>query len=77
MKYHWKANSCSIKMNIHKSKFMLYCYSSSFQKITLTCKFCKMLNFFLESSFYEAVRDGPFDIQGGGWDFFEKIVCFP
>ena len=24
------------------------------------------------------LRDGPFDIQGGGgWDFFEKIVRFP
>ena len=21
------------------------------------------------------LRDGPFDIRGG-WDFFEKIVCF-
>ena len=24
------------------------------------------------------IRDGPIDIRGGGgWDFFEKIVCFP
>ena len=23
------------------------------------------------------LRDGPFDMQGGGWDFYEKIVCFP
>ena len=22
-------------------------------------------------------RDGPFDIQGGGWDFFEKNILFP
>ena len=26
--------------------------------------------------FRSKLRDGPFDIQGG-WDFFEKIVCFP
>ena len=27
---------------------------------------------------WEHVRDGPFDIQGGGgWDFLKKIVCFP
>ena len=24
-----------------------------------------------------SIRDGPFDIQGGGGLFFEKIVCFP
>ena len=23
-----------------------------------------------------ALRDGPFDIQGGGWDFFEKNSLF-
>ena len=23
------------------------------------------------------IRDGPFDIQGGGWDFFEKNSLFP
>ena len=23
------------------------------------------------------IRDGPFDIQLGVWDFFEKKVCFP
>ena len=22
------------------------------------------------------IRDGPFDIQGGGWDFFEKNSLF-
>ena len=24
-----------------------------------------------------SIRDGPFDIQGGGWDFFEKNSLFP
>ena len=28
--------------------------------------------------FFEFIlRDGPFDIQGGGWDFFEKNSLFP
>ena len=47
MKYHWKANNCSFKMNIHKSKYMFYYYSRSFQKITVTCHFCKIFNFLL------------------------------
>ena len=46
MKYHWKANSCSFKMNIHKSKYLLFYYSSSFQKITVTSKFCTIFLFF-------------------------------
>ena len=50
MKYRWKANNCRFKMNIHKSKYMFYYYSSSFQKITVTSKFCKFFIFYLESS---------------------------
>ena len=32
----------------------------------------KMIN-----SVLSVFRDGPFDIQGGGWDFFEKNSLFP
>ena len=47
-------------------------YSQVFKKKTATICFPKkiMLN---------SIRDGPFDIQGGGggWDFFEKNSSFP
>ena len=55
MKYNGKANSCSFKMNIHKSKYMLYYYSSSFQKKTVTCKYCKIFKFFLRKFLWKAV----------------------